>query len=129
MAAQTSDIRKANDAFEQTFRRGDAAGMAELYTEDGMLLPTGCEFIKGKKAIRDFWQGAMDMGVKEVKLDSVEIESQGEAVIELGRYKLISGAGGEVMDQGKYIVIWKQEQGRWKLHRDIWNSNEPPQKS
>jgi uncharacterized protein (TIGR02246 family) len=126
MAAQTNEIRKADDAFEQTFWRGDSAGMAELYTEDGMLLPTGRDFIKGKKAIREFWQGAMDMGVKEAKLDIVEVEGQGDAVIEVGRYRL-SGAGGEMMDQGKYIVIWKQDEGRWKLHRDIWNSSEPPQ--
>jgi ketosteroid isomerase-like protein len=68
----------------------------------------------------------MDMGVKEAKLDIVEVEGQGDAVIEVGRYRL-SGAGGEMMDQGKYIVIWKQDEGRWKLHRDIWNSSEPPQ--
>jgi uncharacterized protein (TIGR02246 family) len=126
MVLQTSDIREADDAFEQAFRRGDAAGMAELYTEGGMLLPTGRDFIKGKKAILDFWQGAMDMGVKEAKLEIVEVEDQGEAVIEVGRYRL-SGAGGEMMEHGKYIVIWKQDEGRWKLHRDIWNSSEPPQ--
>ena len=126
MATQTSDIqsdiRKADDNFEQTFGRGDAAGMAELYTKDGMLLPTGSEFVQGKKDIQDFWQGAMDMGIKAAKLEIVEVERAGDAVIEVGRYKL-SGAGGDVMDQGKYVVIWKQENGRWKLHRDIWNSS------
>ena len=30
------------------------------------------------------------------------------------------------MDSGKFIVIWKQEGGQWKLHRDIWNSSMPP---
>lgn len=123
-----SEIRKADDAFEQTFGRGDAAGMADRYTRDGMLLPTGSDFIRGKEAIQDFWQGAMDMGIKEAKLDIIEVERHGDAVTELGRYKL-SGAGGEVMDQGKYVVIWKQEDGQWKLHRDIWNTSQAPQGS
>jgi ketosteroid isomerase-like protein len=30
------------------------------------------------------------------------------------------------LDKGKYIVIWKQEDGQWKLHRDIFNSSMPP---
>jgi hypothetical protein len=30
-----------------------------------------------------------------------------------------------VLDQGKYIVIWKREKGQWKLHRDIFNSSVP----
>jgi ketosteroid isomerase-like protein len=38
----------------------------------------------------------------------------------------MSGDGGAVMDSGKFIVIWKQEGGRWKLHQDIWNSSLAP---
>jgi uncharacterized protein (TIGR02246 family) len=117
-----NDIRTADDAFENQFRQGDAAGLAELYTDDGMLMPAGSESIRGKQAIREFWQGAMDMGIKEVKLDIQEVELHGDAAFEGGRYQL-KGANGEVMDDGKYVVIWKQEKGQWKLHRDIWNTN------
>lgn len=117
-----SEIRKADDSFEQLFRQGDAASLATLYTNNGMLLPTGSDFVKGREAIRDFWQGAMNMGIKEVKLDIEEVELQGEAAFEVGQYQLKS-AEGLLMDQGKYIVIWKQEDGQWKLHRDIWNTS------
>ena len=126
MTTQTTnirdDIRKADDVFEKNFSQGNAAGIAELYTNDGMLLPTGSDFVKGKEAIRDFWQGAINMGIKEAKLDIVEVEVQGNVVVEVGHYQL-KGAGGDVLDQGKYIVIWKQEGGQWKLHRDIWNTS------
>lgn len=118
-----NEIRTADDAFEKQFSQGDAAGIAELYTDNGMLLPTGSKFIQGKVAIRDFWQGAINMGIKEAKLDILEVEFQGDTAFEVGLYQL-KGAGGDVMDHGKYIVIWKQEQGRWKLHRDIWNTNQ-----
>lgn len=26
---------------------------------------------------------------------------------------------------GKYIVVWKDDGGTWKLHLDIWNTNTP----
>lgn len=126
MTTQTADIhskiRKADDNFESTFAKGDAAGMANLYTDDGMLLPTGSDFIRGRQAIQQLWQGAMDMGIKQAKLEIVEVEHYGDTAIEVGQYTL-SGEGSQVMDQGKYIVIWKQQNGQWKLHRDIWNSS------
>ena len=123
-----SDIRKADDVFQTNFKNGDAAAVAELYTQNGMLLPGGSDFIKGKNAIRDFWRGAMDMGIKQARLDIRETELCGETAIEVGEYRL-SGSDGGVLDQGKYIVIWKQEDGQWKLHRDIWNTSMPAQKS
>ena len=118
----SKDIRTADDVFERHFREGNAAGLSDLYTNDGTLLPIGSDFIQGKDAIRDFWQTAMNAGIKEVKLDILETDRQGDAIIEVGRYQL-KGAGGEVVDWGKYIVIWKQEQESWKVHRDIWNSS------
>jgi ketosteroid isomerase-like protein len=38
---------------------------------------------------------------------------------------VLLGAGGTEADRGKYIVIWKNQGGLWKLHRDIWNSSKP----
>jgi ketosteroid isomerase-like protein len=29
------------------------------------------------------------------------------------------GDGDKVLDSGKYIVVWKRQDGQWKLHRDI----------
>lgn len=87
--------------------------MANLYTEDGMLLPTGSDFV---------------MGIRQAKLEIVEVEHHGDTAIEVGQYTL-SGEGNQVMDQGKYIVIWKQQNGQWKLHRDIWNSSVNAQQS
>jgi ketosteroid isomerase-like protein len=31
--------------------------------------------------------------------------------------------GGQVIDHGKYIVVWRREKGQWKLHRDMYSSN------
>jgi hypothetical protein len=30
-----------------------------------------------------------------------------------------------MVDQGKYVVSWKKEEGVWKLDRDIWNTSSP----
>ena len=79
----------------------------------------------GRDAIQGFWQSLMDMGVKEVMLESVEVESPGNTAWEVGKF-MLHGEGGKMIDQGKYIVIWKKESGQWRLHRDIFNSSMPP---
>lgn len=117
-------IADANAEFMKRFAAGSGTGVAELYTEDGQLLPPNSETISGHAAIGEFWQGAIDSGVKGAKLKPVEVEGAGEIACEVGIYALMDGEG-NALDKGKYMVLWKQEEGQWKLHRDIWNSNLP----
>lgn len=115
-------IRAANNTFLTRFRGGDAPGIAALYTASGMLLPPQSDFVRGPEGIRAFWQGAMDMGLKDAQLETIEVEALGDTAIEVGKYTLLTGQG-EAADEGKYLVIWKRDQTSWKLHRDVWNSS------
>ena len=126
MSTKTSEIHTTISAlaksFESTFARSDAAEIADFYTEDGMLLPAGSDFAKGKQAIKESWQAAIDMGLKSIKLDIIEIEQHDDTAIEISKYTL-SATDNQVIDSGKGIVIWKNKGGAWKMHRDIWNSS------
>ena len=117
-------IAAANENFMAAFKRGDAAGMAALYTENGQVMPPNGDFVTGRQAVQMFWQALMDMGIKEAKMEIIEVEGHGDTAIEVSTFTL-QGEGGHVLDKGKYIVIWKQEEGQWKLHRDIFNSSLP----
>ena len=83
--------------------------------------------MEGTQAIRQFWQGAMDMGVKEADIEIHEVESQGDTAYEIGRYTLSieQAGGGRSSDAGKYVVVWKRRGGEWKLYADIFNSDAP----
>lgn len=125
IATEISDaIMAANEKFMTVFKMGDAAGIANLHTENAQVLPPNAGFLTGKEAIQAVWQSILDMGVKEIKLDIIELEDHGDTAIEISNYTLYDGSGQE-LDQGKYIVIWKQQNGQWKLHRDIFNSSKP----
>ena len=119
-----SDILASNKHFMDAFGRGNAASLANLYTVGGQLLPPNSEVVAGRDGIRTFWQGALDAGLTEATLDTVEVDCTGETAVEVGRYTL-RAKGGQVADAGKYVVVWKREGGGWKLHRDIWNTNRP----
>jgi uncharacterized protein (TIGR02246 family) len=117
-------IAAANEQFMAAFRQGDAAGLAALYTETGQLLPPNAGTLAGREAIQAFWQVVLDSGVKEARLDIVEVADHGDRAVEVSTFTLY-GVDRQMLDQGKYIVIWHQEEGRWKLHRDIFNSSMP----
>jgi uncharacterized protein (TIGR02246 family) len=128
MMTTTSNIREAiaaaNDEFMAAFKRGDAAGLANLYTQDGQVLPPNADFVTGQQAIQGFWQAVIDMGIKEAEMKIVEVEKLGDTAFEVSKFKLL-GEAGQVLDEGKYIVVWKRQLGQWKLYRDIFNSSMP----
>jgi uncharacterized protein (TIGR02246 family) len=119
-----SAIEAANKQFMQAVGRGDAGQLANLYTADAQLLPPGSPTVTGRQAIREYWQGGITAGLKSLVLTTVEVEAHDGTAYEVGKYE-IPGAGGKAADTGKYVVIWKRDDGQWKLHRDIWNSDKP----
>ncbi len=117
-------IASVDEKFVAAFNRGDAAGLASLYTENGQVLPPNSDFITGKTAIQGFWQAVLDMGIKSATIETVELETHGDTAINVGKYTM-QGEGGQTLDEGKYLIVWKQEDGQWKMHRDIFNSSMP----
>jgi ketosteroid isomerase-like protein len=127
-SAQKSDVKgeidKANAAFAAAFAKGDAAAIAKMYSADARVFAPNADVIQGAEGIQKLWKGAMDMGVKSVKLQATEVETHGAVVHEVGSYSM-HAADGKQIDRGKYLVIWKREGNAWKLHRDIWNTSMP----
>ena len=114
-------ILSANKTFMQAFSQG-ATDMGKFYASDAQLFPPNGEMISGNTAISPFWKGAFNMGIKNATLETTQTEKAGDCIIETGAYTL-AGADGKPMDNGKYLVVWKNEGGNWKLYRDIWNSS------
>jgi uncharacterized protein (TIGR02246 family) len=122
-----SEIQRLSDKFSEAASRGDAAGVAALYTEDAQLFPPEAAIVKGRAAIQDFWKPLVEGGSVKAKLTTVEATVAGEYVHEIGMFTL-KNSDGSLIQEGKYIVIWKRVGKTWQLYRDIWNSNSPAQK-
>jgi len=124
--AQTKEVRSVIEQnevkFSGFFAKGDSLSVSNLYAEDARILPPNGAAIEGRASIRNFWQGAWDAGVKKVETKTAEVGGSGNSVYEAGTYTLYGGAS-EILDEGKYIVIWKKEGKNWLMFRDIWNSN------
>jgi uncharacterized protein (TIGR02246 family) len=125
----TSDVRGAIDRVNRTFvdayNRGDAGGVAAAYTDNATIMPPGSPRVSGRKGIQQFWQGAMDAGVRAVALRTDDIEVAGDMAREVGTATItMQPPSGEAQTAiAKYLVIWKRQDGEWRLHTDIWNAD------
>jgi uncharacterized protein (TIGR02246 family) len=129
-AAQSAreDIVATLTKFMDAFNSGNAAAVAELYTEDAAVLPPGGKRVDGRKGVEEYWQGAIKAGVKNLTLKAMEVEERADLAYEVGAFTfdMPSKGGGLPTVGGKYVVIWKKgSDGSWRLHRDIWNSDAP----
>ena len=117
-------IRETNQLFMDAFSAGDAEKVAGLYTAGCRFLPDNSDPVDGRANIQELLQSMMDGGVSSIELITWEVEDFGDTAIEVGEV-VLRGDADELVDDGKFIVVWKQEEGRWRLHRDIVNSSLP----
>jgi uncharacterized protein (TIGR02246 family) len=115
-------IEAASCAVRDAFAAGDATAMAAAYTTDAWLLAPNVDPVRGREAVRAFWQATMDAGAA-VRSETIEVAALGDAARELGRYEMaMGGAGDTVAETGKYLLVWRLEGGAWKIAVDVWNA-------
>jgi len=123
LASAKTSIEAMNVKFSESFKKGDSAAIASYYADDAWMLPPNSEPVKGA-GIVSLWGSFIQMGFKDLKLMTDEVSGNQDQLAETGHYELY-GAGNKMMDNGKYVVVWKPVNGGWKLYRDIWNTSMP----
>ena len=119
-------MASTNELFNsEVFGKGNLAAFDDIYTADARILPPGAPMISGRDAIKAFW-GSTIAALKATSavLSSVDVMQAGDDLVEIGSALLtIAPEGTPVVMEAKYVVYWRQEDGRWKWHVDIWNFN------
>ena len=117
-------IDEANERFQEAIRAADSQTMPSLYTTDAKILPPNADAVSGADAIVRYWQSFFDLGIVGAQPMTEEVIPMGEYALEVGQYSVF-GTDGSPVDRGKIMVLWKNEGGAWKMHRDTWNSSLP----
>ena len=117
-------MRRTNELFDrEVVTKQNIDALDRVYTTNARILPPGAPMVEGREPIKAFWRQAIAaMGVTGAKLSTVDAEAAGDGVVEIGRADL-TVAGNQIVTV-KYVVHWKQEDGTWKWHVDIWNPNQ-----
>lgn len=114
-------IEASNQKFMAAAAEGDAAAIAERYTQNARLMPPNAPIYTGQEAVRGYFEEALENGIESIELVTGEVELKDDVAMEIGEYTVT--AGGETADKGKYLVIWFYETDEWKMHADVWNSS------
>jgi ketosteroid isomerase-like protein len=116
-----------NDLFNrEVFGKRNFSALDDIYTSNARILPPGASMVSGREGIKEFWAGLVQaVNAKSAVLASVDVIPAGDGVVEIGRATLtVEPEGqGQTQMEVKYVVFWRQEDGRWKWHVDIWNTS------
>jgi ketosteroid isomerase-like protein len=119
-------VAERNAAFMAGVAAGDSAALAANYAEDAVLMPPGNAAVEGREAIGQFWQGGISAGMARIELAEGEvIATSADTILERSTARIFNAAG-DVIDQGKYVVVWRKVGDQWLMVWDIWNSDAPP---
>jgi ketosteroid isomerase-like protein len=135
--ADTSDSAKqsidaANAQWPRLTSTGHADSIAEFYAADAVIMPPNMASMKGKDAVKAFFATINTMDPRPtLTLRSEAVHGAGGMAMERGRWRWTFPAGAKLppgtpaADSGKYIVHWMQQNGKWLMMDDVWNSDTP----
>jgi uncharacterized protein (TIGR02246 family) len=127
-AGDEQAIRAQVDHWLQLVKAKDASGIAEIYAEDGAVMPPNAPIAKGRAAIQQAWASMMRTPGFDLTFnpEQIVISSSGDMALDRGTYALTAAPAGTTQtDTGKYVVVWRKIGGDWKAVADIFNSNLP----
>ena len=119
--------QKLLSAFVKAFTDGDAAGCANLYTEDTIYMQAELPIEKGRDVVLDGYQKYFKSRTNKI----IEVSEPIKEVISFGDMAVIRGTGKNIEEtpQGvriiktyKYMILSeKQKDGSWQMKWDIYN--------
>jgi ketosteroid isomerase-like protein len=122
------EIDASNARFLEEIARGDAAAAASVYAERAVLVSPSGEAIRGRKAIESFWRSGIEIGVRAVELEALELGDAGRLTYEVGRYRMLFqwAEDGPKLERGAYLLLYRQEpDGSWLRAVDMFNATTP----
>ncbi len=119
------ELESYREKFSEYITKGDAKGLASLYTENACLMADKSPIYEGQVQIDEFYKHSFKDGVKDIKLTANEIIDMGDYVTERGAAKIIvkTRKGENIAVITKYILLWKKTPESYKIHWDMFNSN------
>lgn len=129
-AAVREAIVAKDKVFSDAMMAGDSEALSQLYAEDAVILPPNGPRAEGTAGVRETWSAALEgssVAASTLDSDLIAVTAAGDYAYAVGSYTDSGTAtdGSEWSDQGKYLTVWKNVDGEWKIAADIWNSDNP----
>ncbi|MCP5001521.1 MAG: DUF4440 domain-containing protein [Hyphomicrobiales bacterium] len=124
-ARARSAIDQNNTTMMVAFFAGDLEALGALYTDDARFMLPNSVPATGRSQIKAAFDGMITAGLKGLELQTDELVSNEDTIVEMGSYTLRADGNAEA-DKGSYIVLWTSRNGQWLSDRDIVCSSVAP---
>ncbi len=127
-SATVEELGQMNRDFAKALTAKDAVAAAIVYDENASILPPNEPIVTGRANIQAYWQGAIDAGIIDATVKTIDAKSEGDLGYEIGKFTMrFKGSKGDtIVEQGKYTEILKRNaEGKWISTYGMWSSNEP----
>ena len=121
--SETINLQKAriiidslDKQFAQHFYNGDSISLYNMYAKGASL---GSK--RGNEILLSWGQqirNSIKNDTRTIIYTTTSLSTDSEFLVELGTYEFRDSKGNSKY-KGKYLVVWKQEDGNWKLYRDL----------
>lgn len=129
-AAAKAGIDAINANWSRLTSTGHADSLADFYTADAVIMPPNMATVHGRDSIRAFF-ATLNSVKPTLVLQAQAVWGGAAGATEMGRWTWTWPAGTTPppgmlpVDSGKYMVHWVQQDGKWLMAHDIWNSDLP----
>src|SRR4029078_13036547 len=108
-------IREKNAEFVKAFNAKDMNQILATYTENAVFMPPTQPVLRGKDAMKTFYDDLLKSGATNLKLDAGEVSGHGPLAYQSGTYEMDvkPPAGSSDRDRGKYLFIARKLNGAW----------------
>ena len=123
-AAMKDSIQAREREWSAAFKAGDAAGIGNLYSEDGATVQPVGDWWRGRATITEGMKKQLDTVNVTAREDITdEVIPAGDYIIEIGHYSMAGTTkkgNKPISSAGRYMVVWRKDaDGQWRLYRDI----------
>jgi len=107
----------------------DAQGAAAFYADDAIVQGPGTAQLQGREAITDMYrQFFADTTFKGISstISNITVSQSGDFAYEVGINRVVyRSANGDLLDMGKYLLVWKKINGDWYIMAIAFSSDAP----
>jgi ketosteroid isomerase-like protein len=125
--AETAAVAARSVALTNAEAARDVQAATSFWADDAVVQPAGAPQIQGKQAVQELY-GHFFASLKEFKGTSTQLTlaASGDLAWEYGVNRMVfSTPNGDVLDNGKYLAVWKKVNGEWYVAALSFTSDTP----
>lgn len=115
------ELERRGNAFMQA---GDIGSIMAFFTDDSLVMSNGAETIRGKENIRQVFSAVAESDEWGLSWEATEavVSASNDMAYVYGTAKIKTPAD-EVAKDGKYVIVYVKQDGKWRVAVDMQNTN------